>query len=368
MYKTLEILKHSIAWLIILVIINSLPWFWQGFESTNGTFLIPSLYGTAFNIFVVYFNALYLYNIKKASPVWYWLMVFVLIMVTSIIEGGFDYYYAKKIELLDTIFEQAKKYQKEEGGLLGSKIKIELYVYIYQYFLNNFLVHLVFWFLSFSYILPMQNMKNDRLKKELEKEKLRAEIKILKAQINPHSLFNGINSIYYLIDKDKEKAKDVLVRFSELLRYQIYECSVDKISLAKEVLFLENYFDLEKTRKKADLEIEFTYNIHETEHLKIAPILFIAFVENAFKYVSSYPEKKKNIIKCEIQIHDKKLLFTIVNSVDEDIKKEICPSKNGVGIRNVKERLALLYPERHSLDITHQFKTFTVTLIINLDE
>ncbi|MFD1615149.1 sensor histidine kinase [Gelatiniphilus marinus] len=367
MTKSLKILLHLIIWILIIVICNASNWVWQGFKVEEGTMLIPSIYGSFFNAIIVYFNALYLYPKKRKSIGLYGVLAIITILIISFSESFIDYYYSQSIGLLDFHFEEIRKDLSNED--LNFNLEIGLpFLTIMNFAFNNVLVHVLFWILSFAYILPIQNSKNRFFREQLEREKLQAEVNFLKAQINPHSLFNGINSIYHLIDKDKEKAKDVLVRFSELLRYQVYECSSERISLTRELLFLENYFNLEKIRKEDNVIIEFNYNLHEAEGLEIAPILFIPFIENAFKYVSNFQHKKDNYIKCDINVVDSILKFTIANSIDNLPEEYINLKNSGIGLKNTKERLKLIYPEHHKLEIKKEKNVFSIQLTIDLNE
>ena len=118
---------------------------------------------------------------------------------------------------------------------------------------------------------------------QLEKERLEAELKFLRSQFNPHFLFNTINSIFFLIQKDQEKASDSLAKFSELLRYQLYECNETLISLNHEVPYLQNFIELEKLRHDPALKVEFQVERKPYQESEIAPFLLMPFVENAFK-------------------------------------------------------------------------------------
>lgn len=361
--KLKNIFVHILVWASIIFICNSGNLSWQGYNSADGTLLIPSLYGNAFNAFLVYFNALYLYRHKNKFRLNYWLLAILSILIISLLEALVDYYYANLSGVLELHFDIIKS--DLEGETLAFNVEKSLpYLAYIGYLMDDILIHIIFWFLSFTYILPLETVKNRALKQTLEREKLEAEVKFLKAQINPHTLFNGINSIYHLIDKDKNKAKEVLVRFSDLLRYQIYDCSDDTILLSNEIQFLDNYFDLEKIRKGADVNIEFDYNINDTSNLKIAPLLLIPFIENAFKFVSNHDEKDLNFIKCKIIITENELHFYIDNSV-ENIEKEDLKN-GGIGLQNVKKRLQLIYPDKHKLNISSFNDVFSVMLKIEL--
>lgn len=366
--KTKFIVYHIMVWTIILILVNTGNLSWQGFSTADGSMLIASLYGNLFNAFLVYFNALYLYPLVHRSKFRYWLLALMVVLGVSLLEGIVDYIYAGQVGTLNVTLQNITDALSKEDMETDLEKGPHILAYI-AFVLDDIYVHLLFWFLSFAYILPVQTIRNKSLKEQLEREKLQAEVKFLKAQINPHTLFNGINSIYHLIDKDKEKAKDVLVRFSELLRYQIYECSDDEIPLSRELLFLENYFQLEKIRKGTDVEITYKYNIDETESFKIAPLLLIPFVENAFKHVSNHHEKKRNYIKCEIYIDDNKLYLIVENSTDSQNVSELNKkTNNGIGLTNVKERLKLLYPEKHMLQFNNQNNVYNVSLILALHE
>ena len=368
MKKPKYIAYHLLFWGVLLFFINTSNFSWQGFSTADNSLLVPSLYGNLFNAFLVYFNALYLYNLIHKSKLRYWLLALLVILGVSFLEGGVDYFYAKQMGVLDVNFEKITKDLVEESVTFDVAKNLPILAYT-AYVTDNILVHVLFWFFSFAYILPIQTLKSKSLKEQLEREKLEAEVKFLKAQINPHTLFNGINSIYHLIDIDKEKAKDVLVRFSELLRYQIYDCSDDEILLSRELQFLENYFDLEKIRKGTDIEIAFNNTIDDTVDLKISPLLLIPFVENAFKHVSNHNDKKFNYIKCEVSIDDNKLYFIIENSTERtDALDRNEKSKKGIGLINVTQRLKLLYPEKHMLQIKNRKNSYCVNLILNLYE
>lgn len=368
MKRAKHILFHFLIWGVILFFLNTGNLSWQGFNTADGSMFLASLYGNFFNAFLVYLNALFLYPKMRASKVKYWFLALLLILGISFLEAGVDYFYAKQIGLLEANFESTFNEMKGEDLEFDLEENLPLLTYI-AFVIDNIYVHVLFWFLSFAYILPIQTIRNRSSKEQLEREKLEAEVKFLKAQINPHTLFNGINSIYHLIDKDKEKAKEVLVGFSEILRYQIYECSDDEILLSRELLFLENYFNLEKIRKGTDIEINYDYTIDNTGNYKIAPLLLIPFVENAFKHVSNHNEKDRNFIRCRASIDENKLYFIVENSTDSqdgpEVKEQL---KKGIGLANVRERLKLLYPEQHSLQIKNQNNVYNVSLNLALHE
>jgi two-component system LytT family sensor kinase len=204
-------------------------------------------------------------------------------------------------------------------------------------------------------------VRNDRRTQLLEKEKTEHELGFLKSQMNPHFLFNAINSIYVLIRKDPELASHTLLKFADMLRYQLYECNADRIPIEKEIVYLDNYIGLEKLRRGNTLCTEYHVG-EEVRYFSIAPLLIIPFVENAFKYVSSYPDRPNQVA---VNLYCRNGLFelSVENTIEEDatIGKE---SVGGIGLGNVRRRLELIYNGRHQLDIRKEKKHYSVLLKI----
>lgn len=203
-----------------------------------------------------------------------------------------------------------------------------------------------------------------RLQRHLEvvqQEKSQAELDFLNAQLNPHFLFNSLNSIYGQIDKHNESAKNMMITFSEMLRYQLYECNKDKIDISKEIDYLKDYVTMQRVRKDKSLVVDFHIS-EEVKNFFIAPLLFIAFVENAFKYVSS--DKEENRIDILMQRRNDLLCFKCYNTKEETIVKSL--DVKGIGIDNAKRRLALHYGNRHRLNINDTNSFYEVNLEIQL--
>lgn len=195
----------------------------------------------------------------------------------------------------------------------------------------------------------------------LEKEKLETELNYLKAQINPHFLFNAINNIYFLINKDKDLAGDMLLKFSELLRYQLYDCNAPSIPVQTEILYLQNFIDLEKIRKGEKVRVAFNNRL--SNNFSIAPLLLIPFVENAFKYVST-TAVQDNFINITLDYLEPFFLFSIENGKLPDA--EISGRRGGIGLENVQRRLSLIYGNRHTLHISQTPARFHVSLSIDV--
>jgi two-component system LytT family sensor kinase len=196
----------------------------------------------------------------------------------------------------------------------------------------------------------------------IKKEKEKAELNFLNAQFNPHFLFNSLNSIYGHIDKQNSTARNMLLTFSNMLRYQLYDCNSNAIDIEKEISYIRNYVLLQQIRK----EESFIVRLSIAENVKgftIAPLLFIAFIENAFKYVSNNDDMENSVI-ISFQKKDDSLIFKCYNT------KEIINANNlthkGIGITNVRQRLALLYPEKHELNIVDDEKFYEATLKLQL--
>jgi len=304
------------------------------------------LWGNFFNALVLYANALFLYPYRKRLWLPYWLTALLLILGTAILEVFIDYqlvFHLDLVEELNLFFEN-----EHELFIISGAIR-------------NVFIHSLWYILSFTIVFLYESNRNQRIQKALEEEKLKAELKFLRAQINPHFLFNGINSVYFLIDEKPDIAKSTLLKFSDLLRYQLYECQDESIPLAKEVAHVQAYIEMERIRRGEDVYIEL--NLPEVlSSFNIAPLLFTPFLENAFKYVSNKDDGSENKIDISIHLEKERLFFEIKNTVDEN---NTLP-KGGIGIENVRKRLSLLYPKKHQLDILEEPDYFMVKMNIVL--
>jgi hypothetical protein len=187
---------------------------------------------------------------------------------------------------------------------------------------------------------------------------LQTELKYLRAQLNPHFLFNGLNTIYGTIDLQNSQARNMVVQFSDLLRYNLYEAETDQVELQQEVAYLHNYVALQRARSDANLKIQLQTAV-SNGNLPIAPLLFVAFVENAFKYTTR-DDRQANNVRITLSETAGKLIFTCTNSYDT------APGQSGIGLANVRRRLELLYPGRHTLDIRQREGIYSVTLTLQL--
>lgn len=235
--------------------------------------------------------------------------------------------------------------------------KLEIQSYN-SYFLNA--LPYAIWFAVISSMLYMakaQYESKQRLK-NIQIVQLETELKYLKSQINPHFLFNGLNTIFGFIEKSNYQAKDALIQFSDLLRYNLYDADVDKIELAKEAAYLESYVAIQRLRSNANLNIDLHINV-DMRDMKVAPLLFLPFVENAFKYVS-HDDDKLNFVQISLVQKDNKVSFECINSFDNSSTE-----RKGIGLENVKRRLDLLYHEKYDLFLSSEEGKWHVMLNIS---
>ena len=213
---------------------------------------------------------------------------------------------------------------------------------------SNFFVVAAFTATSIAAKLMFDWLSLQKQMEELEKEKVKAELEFLKSQINPHFLFNSLNLIYGKIDKRNDSARTLLLKFSDVLRYQLYECNEDFVPVEREIEFLESYVEVQKMRKSEKIAVELEMSGSFSGY-KIAPLLFIPFVENAFKYVSNH-RNKENFLRIEVTEEPDFVRFKCVNTIENLQTEDLAAgASSGIGINNVRRRLELLYPERHRL-------------------
>jgi hypothetical protein len=189
---------------------------------------------------------------------------------------------------------------------------------------------------------------------ELQKENLNTELTQLKNQVNPHFLFNTLNNLHVLTKTNPDKASEIILGLSDVLRYQIYDSRQDKISLSKDIEIIKQYLDLEKIRRD---QLWINLTIHgETAGISVPPLLFINFIDNAIKHSNTRSESS---ISISFQVISNRLNFEISNS-----KFAVLPTaeNNGVGLANIKKRLNLLYGKEHTLEINDDDNRFTVKL------
>ena len=196
--------------------------------------------------------------------------------------------------------------------------------------------------------------------KEVQKQKVESELRALKAQINPHFFFNTLNSLYSLSLDKSDMAPELILKLSDLMRYVIYESNDDLVPVGKQLEFLQSYVYLERLRSDENLQVEFDVKGNHDDH-KVAPLLYIAFIENAFKHGSKTKGDNPFIhILFDLE-HDDRIGFSVENRVDPFHDKK---TSGGFGLPNVKKRLDLLYPGRYQLNFQETAAIYRVELTI----
>jgi len=194
-----------------------------------------------------------------------------------------------------------------------------------------------------------------------EKEKVTAELQLLKAQVHPHFLFNTLNNIYSFSLENSPKTPGLILKLSSLLSYMLYDCKVEEVSLEKEIEIMKNYIDLEKERygNKIDISWMVTGDLKDRD---IVPLLFLPFLENAFKHGTA-EQVERPWLSVDISVNQQTIKCKMVNSKNVSVPF----NNNGIGVQNVKRRLAFLYPGKHELKTNDEGNFFVVSLLVELN-
>lgn len=222
----------------------------------------------------------------------------------------------------------------------------------------NASIPLVGMLLTIPFILTVQWFKQSSEIATLDKEKSDSELSLLKQQINPHFFFNTLNNLYALSIKKDEATPEVIMKLSELMRYVIYKGKENKVRLADEIKYIEDYVSLQKLRRYKELDFQFEKDI-ENQKAGIPPLLFIILVENAFKH-GIEPAENESFLHIHLKSRKNRLTFCCINSVEGKIKKE-----PGIGLKNLRRRLDLMYPGQYNFSVENGDYTFKAILEIN---
>lgn len=203
---------------------------------------------------------------------------------------------------------------------------------------------------------------------QIEKEKISTELNFLRSQVNPHFLFNVMNTIYFQIDKENIQARASNEMLSEMLRYQLYECTSDKIDVAKEAEYIKNYVSIQTLRMEKGTDIKLSID-EELSGFLIAPLLLLPLIENAFKHISNFKDSHLNKIYLSVKKQDENFIFIeAVNTYDPSQHQTHLLQSGGLGIQNLKRRLELLYADKYKLNIDKDQGTFKTTLMLQYDD
>lgn len=302
--------------------------------------LINESINIAFYIVLVYFNLNYLFSnyLRKGH---YLLYLGLLILAAAIL----------------TPLKLLLKYLLL--GLPSESLLDNLSVY----FFSTFLVA------GLSTVAKMMTdwFRQNRESQELVNQTMQSELRFLKSQINPHFLFNTLNSLYALTLKKSDNAPDIVIKLSEMMRYMLYECNERRVPLSKEISYIRNYLDLEKLRQQKNVQIDFKV-AGNVSNQQIAPLMFMNFLENSFKHGLN-TGIHNGFVNILMEVKDNEVNFHIENS-----KGSIMPStpdsarpSGGIGLVNARRRLELIYPNNYNLNVKETPNTYTVELKLELE-
>ena len=327
---------HVLLWVLyyvfwVLMYIQYYPSFW-------GLFLVVSVYfffqASAFYPTAYYLFPRYLYKQKFGT---FFLLFALLVIVLSVAQGY----------ILYLMFMNRPGVPKEYTNFSN----------MMQY---SFISIVTMVGLLAGAKLIIEKVRSDRANRVRDQQRLESELQYLKAQVNPHFLFNAINSVYFLIKKDPNLAAETLIKLSDLLRFQLYDCSDEKIAIEKEIEYLNNFITLEKVRKGEKVKVQVNFQ-EGLSGFYISPFLLIPFIENAFKHVSNLANAEN-----KITIHVKRVGDELIASIENTVEKILRNEVGGIGLKNVKRRLELLYPETHQLTFHEDAEKYCVNLSLRI--
>ncbi len=329
---------HALVWIVLLLVLYLV----SARERSADASILILLYG-ALNISIFYAHYFFI-NPLLVGESRYWratgYMVIVLVVSISI-------KYGIALCYQDIILQYRDAANQEKT------------ITPFQYTVSALITGLFFMLLSTAVYVISANFRNREHRKSLENEKLNAELAFLKSQINPHFLFNSLNNIYSLAYQKSEKTAEAILKLSEIMRYMLYESNEDTVLLEEEINYLHNYIDLQKLRFKENVFVDIQVDIDEAEH-RIMPLLLISFLENAFKHGVSTDASKP--IRIHIDVRNGRLHFKAENAKNQLNKDQT----RGVGLTNLRRRLQLGYPDRHSIHVVESENYYTSELFLYL--
>ena len=332
-----RVVYHATFWLIVFII---LVIFSRG-DLGLGFTITFELINILFYIIIVYFNLIYLipnYLNDKNFLTYCGLLLVSVLILTPI-----------KIFILYFLFSPFPEIQQK------------LITHQYWYFFFTFMIAGS----STIFKIVTDWVRYQRDRRELQTQTMQSELRFLKSQINPHFLFNTLNNLYALTLKKSDKAPEIVIKLSEMMRYMLYECNERRVSLSKEVNYIRNYLDLERLRQGENVEIKFEITGKMNDQ-KIAPLMFIPFLENSFKHGLNN-HLSTGFVTINLNVEEKRIQFDIENSKAESLPATEHRRSGGIGLVNVRRRLNLLYPDHYQLEIRDNPKSYGVFLNLDLD-
>ena len=352
--STNKILFHSIIWTFF--ILTSLIQFYESPFRINNDFYVQWVTG----IILFYLNYFYLVPaLLLEKKYWlYFVFVFALILVFMVIRINYfipEFRHLRPHNMMPPPEDMKFMYKGERVRAVMAKQPLFFKIGPSLFYILIITISAIIRTLSEFY-------NNQQNKLIAETHRTNTELIYLRKQTNPHFLFNSLNSIYSLAHKKSDLVPDAIVTLSELMRYMLYETDNKTVALEKEVNYIQNYIELQKLRLN-DIE-DIVVNVHgNTKNKFIEPLLLISFVENAFKYGTDY--KGAAHVKIKIFILEDNLDFWIENTIESYVKD---PDNSGIGLVNIQNRLDLLYPNAHELNITQDNEYYRVHLNLKLDK
>jgi sensor histidine kinase YesM len=312
------------------------------FRKRDESIYLPMVWSTLLSIMLFYLNALYLIPcfFSKYKYFLYFVLLIVLYLGTVLINSIFDHFYA--ISLFSS---------EKESFLSDITLNFQTKTFILS--------------LSLGYGLSKNWIKSNKLQQQLIRDKLVTELKYLKAQINPHFLFNTLNTAYSsAIKNNDDPTADIIEKISGLMRYVLYESNEDKVLLEKEIKYIDTYINLQLQRLSSEIADHVHYEVKgDFYNNKIAPMILIPFIENVFKHgviLSKKPE-----IAIVLYLNSETLVLETKNIINNK-NIQLNNTNSGIGMKNVRGRLALLYPNLHKLEIHQDNLFFQVRLELQL--
>lgn len=340
---------HAIAWIIVITI----PLYLNTIFGDNNNIRLYQFYVHTFSAVLVFYLGYlwlvprYFLQDKKAM---YLLLVVVLIFVT----------YAFTVLINDYLLFDPVRDAEFKEAFRKATGKSETPPFRLFGFFNHILTSALISGFAMGLGVMEKFKQNEQKQKELEKEKLNSELAFLKNQVSPHFFFNTLNNIYSLIGIDGPTAQDSVLKLSKLMRYLLYESEQGETNMSHEIEFMNNYIDLMKLRLNAKVDLQVNFPKDFTD-FTIPPLLFIPFIENAFKHGISYRER--SFIHIGMEINKEQIIFITENSIGSTTPSEDL-QHSGIGLNNVRKRLSLLFPERYQLKIDQKDAAFKVELSI----
>ena len=219
-----------------------------------------------------------------------------------------------------------------------------------------------FYFVKESFRFQIEKSDVEQQKNRLELKLKEVQLELLKEQIHPHFIFNMMNNLYALVKNDVALSREVIVRLSDLLDYMLYECNTEFVELSKEINFINNYIELEKIRHDESFNVKTNFP-NAIPNFKIAPLILFPFVENAFKH--GLKQTKNDFIEMQLEPTSELVIFKIKNNIQNNASLSTAAKQNkGLGLKNVQERLELIYNNKYDLRISKQQNIFDVNLKI----